>query len=375
MKKMIVSLLFVIFLLNPAVFAQDFPVRETLESYVKSGDLPGMVTIIATQDKILQVDTLGFSNIEKQTPMSESTVFWIASQSKPVTAVAVMILVDEGKLFLTEPVTTYLPELGELRVIAEQDDEHTLLVPLERPITLEHLLSHTSGMVWAPPLQLKFGIDVLPLSKSLMTCAMTPLQSQPGTKYSYSNMGINMAATVVERVSGMPFEAFLEKRIFEPLGMKETTFYPTAEQLERQALVYRFDKEQGKLVATPNRELTYPLDDKKIRFPEAAGGLFSTPRELVRFYQMLQGNGVYDGKRILSEEAVREIRKRHPDGLEINYGLGVVTNGKVFGHGGACGTDSMVNTNNGRVILYFIQEEGLAKAGEAREAFFRIANQ
>ncbi len=364
--------LFVVALGSVACLAQNFPVREALEPYVKNGDLPGIVTVIATKDSVLQIDAIGECNLENKTPMSENTLFWIASQSKPITAVAVMMLVDEGKLSLTEPVTTYLPELAGLKVIAEQNEKHTLLVSVTTPITLEHLLSHTSGMVWVPPLQQKFGIDVLPLSQSLTTCLMTPLKSQPGTEYSYSNMGVNVAATVVERVSGMPFETFLEKRLFEPLGMKETTFWPTSEQLERLALVYRLDKEAGKLVSTPISQLTYPLDNRDIRFPEAAGGLFSTPKELVRFYQMLQGNGIYDGKRILSEEAVREIQKEHPAGLNTHYGLCVSTGGGVYGHGGACGTDSKVNTNNGRVLLYFIQEEGLPKAGEARDAFFRL---
>jgi len=357
-----------------SAFAQDFPVKETLQPYISNGDVAGVVTVIATKDKILQTDALGYSNLETQTPMNADSFFWIASQSKPIAAVAVMILVDEGKLTLNDPAVKYLPELAQLRVIAEQDEKHTLLVPPDKPMTIEHLLSHSSGMVWVPPLQQKFGIDVLPFSQALTTCTMTPLASQPGTKYSYSNMGVNIAATIVERVSGLSYEEFLKKRIFEPLGMKETTFYPSPEQQKRLALVYRLDKESKKLVPVNIGQLNYPLDNRDIRFPEAAGGLFSTPNELVRFYQMLANGGKYGETRILSEESVQEIQKQHPANLESHYGLCVGTNNGVYGHGGACGTDSKINTNNGRVLLYFVQEEGLPKAGEVKEAFFRIAN-
>jgi CubicO group peptidase (beta-lactamase class C family) len=356
-------------------FSQGFPVKEALQPYISRGDIAGVVTMIATKDKVLQTDALGYSNLETQTPMNAGSFFWIASQSKPIAAVAVMILVDEGKLALNDPAIQYLPELSQLRVIAEQDDKHTLLVPPDKPITIEHLLSHSSGMIWVPPLQQKFGIDMLPFSQALTTCLMTPLASQPGTKYSYSNMGVNIAATIVERVSGMVYEDFLKRRVFDPLGMKETTFWPSPEQQKRLALVYRMDKKSGKLVPAKIGQLNYPLDNKDIRFPEAAGGLFSTPNELVRFYQMLANGGKYGNVRILSEQAVQEIQKQHPADLDSHYGLCVGISDGVFGHSGACGTDSKINTKNGRVMLYFIQEEGLPQASEVRDTFFKIASQ
>jgi CubicO group peptidase (beta-lactamase class C family) len=203
---------------------------------------------------------------------------------------------------------------------------------------------------------------------------MTPLRTQPGTEYNYSNIGINLAGAAVERVAGMPFEEFLEKRLFEPLGMKETSFFPNADQLNRLATTYSFDKDNSKLVPSRTGHLTYPLDDK-YRFAEPGGGLFSTPNDLVKFFQMLQGNGEFNGKRILSEEAVKEIQKRHTDRtMSASYGLGVSTNRGTFGHGGALGTDAIVNTNNGRVLLYFIQHQGIAKSEEAKQKFYEIGN-
>ena len=353
--------------------AERFPVAETLEPYIKNGELPGVITVIATKDAVLQVDTLGYANLESKRPMKADTVFWIASQTKPVTAVAVMILVDEGKLSLTEPVTKYLPELKDLKVVAEKNENRTVLVPVEKPITLEMLLAHTSGAEFLTPFQSKHAIDSLPMSQYVTTTLMTPLKAQPGTTYTYSNIGINLAGAIVERVAGMPFEDFLAKRLFEPLGMKDTTFFPDAALLERLATTYSFDKEKSKLVASQTGLITYPLDSK-YRFAEPGGGLFSTSTDLVKFFQMLQGNGEFNGKRILSEVAVKEIQAKHTGALNIPYGLGVVTNDGVYGHGGALGTDAIVNTNNGRVLLYLIQHQGLAKSEEAKKKFYEIGN-
>lgn len=356
-----------------SVSAQDVPVKELLRPYVDSGELPGVVTLIATKDKILQIDALGLADLETKQPMAENTVFWMASQTKPVTAVAVMMLVEEGKLSLDEPITKYLPELAALQVVREKDENRTVLVSPDKAITLRQLLSHTAGTVFISPIQQRFGIDSLPTDKALFSFAMTPLAHQPGTKYLYSNIGIDIAATAVERVSGMPFETFLEKRLFEPLGMKETTFWPSEDQMKRLAKAYRLDKEKKSLVETNIFFLTYPLNDRTNRFPEGGGGLFSTATDWVRFYQMLAGEGIFEGKRILSEESVREIRTKQTGDLPESYGLGVGIGGTIYGHGGSHGTDSKLDTKTGRIVLYLIQQEGLPKAGEAQNAFFKAA--
>lgn len=372
MKRL--AIFFVLFLFPILLTAAEkFPVAETLQPYIEKGELPGVVTIIADKDSILQIDALGYADIETKKPMKADTVFWIASQTKPVTAVAVMILVDEGKLSLTEPVTKYLPELKNLKVIAEEDEHRTVLVPVDKPITLEMLLSHTAGCEFMTPLQMKYGIDSLPLSQYVTSAVMTPLRTQPLAVYRYSNIGINLAGAVVEKVAGMPLEEFMKKRIFEPLGMTETTFFPNADQLSRLATTYSFDKEKNKLVPKKTGYFQTPLDARN-RYAEPGGGLFSTPTDFVKFFQMLQGNGTFNGKRILSEAAVKEIQAKHTGSLKESYGLGVVTGGGVFGHGGALGTDALVNTNNGRTRLYFIQHEGLSKSDEAKQKFYEIGN-
>ncbi|MDR2757031.1 MAG: beta-lactamase family protein [Planctomycetaceae bacterium] len=353
--------------------AQNVPVKEKLQPYIDAGELPGMVTVIATQDKILQMDTIGYADLETKCPMNSDTVFWMASQTKVVTAVAVMLLVEEGKLSLDEPVTTYIPALKEFQVITEQNEKQTILVPLERSITLRMLLSHTAGMIFITPFQKKYGIDSLSTQKALTSFIMTPLAHQPGTKYLYSNIGIDIAAAIVEHVSQTPFEIFLEQRLFKPLGMKDTSFWPTPEQIKRLAKAYRFDKEKKNLVETKIFFMTYPFEDRTIRFPEGGGGLFSTPTDWIRFYQMLAAEGTFDGKQILSPESVREIRTKQTGDLPNNYGFGVNINGNVFGHGGSHGTDSKLDTKTGRIIQYFIQQENLPKANEAHNTFIKIA--
>ena len=355
------------------LFAEQFPVKEAVEPFVGES-IAGAVTVVADKDKVLQLDVFGYANLEDRVPMSADTPIWIASQSKPITAVAVMMLVEEGKLGLDNPITDYLPELAELRVGVKQDNGNILLVPVEKPITLRLLLSHKSGMEWVPPLQQKHGIDVLPFSKAITACVMTPLKSQPGTEHSYSNMSINIAATAVERVTEMLFEDFLQKRLFDPLGMKDTTFWPTPEQMKKTAVIYQKDKASGKLVAVPNNQLTYPLEDRKIRFPEAAGGLFSTPNDLVKFYQMLLGQGEFHGVRFLKPESVAEISKKQL-GFPHDYGLGTAVKDGVFGHAGACGTDSKVDTNLNLTYLWFVQQQGIPEANKAKDAFFKAVRE
>jgi CubicO group peptidase (beta-lactamase class C family) len=362
-----------IFLCSFVTAADRFPVAEALDPFIKNGELPGVVTVIADKETILQVDTLGYADLESQRPMKSDTTFWIASQTKPVTAVAVMILVDEGKLSLTEPITTYLPELANLKVVAKKTEDRTVLVPVDKPITLAMVLSHTAGFEFLTPFQEKHSIDSLPMSRYGTTVVMTPLRTQPKTAYHYSNIGINLAGAVVERVAGIPYEEFLQKRIFEPLGMNDTTFFPNADQLKRLAATYSLNEAKTKLVPSQTGLMTYPLD-RPDRYAEPGGGLFSTPTDLVKFFQMLADNGEFKGKRILSEAAVKEIHTPQTGLLNVPYGLGVTTNNGVFGHGGALGTDALVNTNNGRVLLYFIQHQGLGKSEEAKQKFFDVGN-
>jgi CubicO group peptidase (beta-lactamase class C family) len=346
-----------------------------LQPYIDRGDLPGIVTIIASTDKIVSVESFGYQDIMKNRKMASDALFWIASQSKTITGTAVMMLVDEGKLSLDEPVTTYLPEMGRLMVSRIRRDGRQVEERLDKPITLRHLLSHTAGMQYLPGVQQQMGkIDALSAQMSVYVTAMTPLPFEPGERYNYSNQGIDIAAAIIERVSGTSFEQFLQKRLFDPLDMKSATFWPTEKQLEKLAVPYKMD-ENGKLAETPISFLQYPLPDKSKRFAEAAGGLFCTPDDLVKFFQMIANKGVFKGKRILTEAAITEMGKKQTgEKVDEPYGLGWHVSDTGMGHSGAYGTDSYVYTKEGLVVMYFIQQQNLPKANDAIQAFHSVVN-
>ena len=345
-------------------------IDAVLMPYVTSGEVSGIVTIVAKGENILSVNNVGFQNIDKNKKMEPDALFWIASQSKPIAATAVMMLVEEGKLSLDEPITTYIPEFNRLVVARIWREGWQVEERLSKPITLRHLLSHTSGMQWVAELQGQAKkIDVLPLQLSLYASTTTPLFFEPGERYNYSNQGINVAAAIIERVSGKPYFDFLQSRLFEPLGMKSATFWPADKDLEKLAVPYKKGSD-GKLEETTIDQLQYPLSDRTKRFAEAAGGLFCKPIDLVKFYQMIANKGVYKGKSYISESSIAEMGKKQTSiDIKDSYGLGWSVTDSFMGHGGAYGTDTKVYQKDGYVVMYFIQEQGLPKSGEAQIRF------
>lgn len=343
-------------------------IKNTLQPYIDEQEIPGVVTIIADKDKIIDMQCFGYYDFDGKKKMNPDALFWIASQSKPITGAALMMLVDENKVNLDDPVTKYLPELNDLMVIKKNSDGVQVLEKPSKIMTVRQVLSHTSGMQWVAGVQRRMGkIDVLPFSVSLYASAMTPLDCEPGEAYSYSNQGINIAATIVERVSGMPYDVFLQKRLFDPMGMSNATFWPTEKQLKNLALAYSKSGDENMTVSDLG-QLQYPLNDRSKRYAEAAGGLFCSPRDLVKFYQMLAGGGVYNGVRYLSEASVREMGTKQTGNLPDPYGLGITATNEFMGHGGACGTDSRL-FKNGIIVMYFIQSNTLRKADEALARF------
>lgn len=317
-------------------------IASALQPFVDRGALAGAVTLVADGDKVLSVDCVGFSDVASRTPMRPDALFWIASQTKPITVAALMVLVDENKVALDDPIAKYLPEFHDLRVVAEKNDDHVLLKTPKRPVTVRDILSHTSGMPFASAVE-QPTLDALPLRTAARSYAVTPLQTEPGTKYAYSNAGINTAGRIIEVVSGKPYEVFLQERILDPLGMTDTTFRPGREQIARLAKSYKPNSEKTLLEETTVDQLTYPLDDPH-RQPMPAGGLFSTANDVARFCQMILNGGTFRGKRILSESSVRLMTtKQTPEPLRDGYGLGWSTDGRTFGHGGAFATNMTID--------------------------------
>src|SRR5579859_5947646 len=235
-------------LIAPLLRAQEPPTSKSitaaLQPFVDSHSLAGAVTLVADKDKILSLDAVGFADVASKKPMPTDALFWIASQSKSITAAAFMMLVDDGKVKLDDPVEKFLPEFKELE-LQDKDDRRKP----QHPITVREILSHTSGMPFKSAAE-QPTLDVLTLRDAVRSYAKTPLQFEPGRKYQYSNAGINTAGRIIEVVSGVPYEQFLDHRLFTPLGMKDTTFWPNKKQLARLAKSYKSNVEKKELEET-----------------------------------------------------------------------------------------------------------------------------
>jgi CubicO group peptidase (beta-lactamase class C family) len=342
-----------------------------LQPFVDKHELAGAVALVADKDKVLSVQTFGFADIAGKRAMKPDALFWIASQSKAMTATAVMMLLDEGKIALDDPVEKYLPEFRGQMVVAEKDNEHTLLRKPRHPITIREVLSHMSGLPFKSAVE-EPTLDGLPLAAAVRSYAMTPLQTEPGTHYQYSNAGINTAARVLEVVSGMKYEDFMQRRLFGPLGMKDTTFWPTKKQAQRIAKSYRPDPAKTNLVETRIDQLIYPLTDRIHRFPMPAGGLFSTAQDTALFCRMLLNGGELNGRRYLSEAAFKELTKRQtPPSVPESYGFGLAVGPDWFGHGGAFATNMEIRTRQGLVLIWMVQHSGFPGEGAKAQGVFR----
>jgi CubicO group peptidase (beta-lactamase class C family) len=364
------------FVAAPAFAADSSPapsrtIAAALQPFVDHHTLAGAVALVADRDKVLSLDTVGFADVAAKKPMRPDSVFWIASQSKPITAAAFMMLVDEGRVRLDDPVAKYIPEFNDQWLAVEQDKEHILLKKPKHPVTVRHVLSHTSGLPFSSRME-RPTLDHLSLRDAIQSYAMTPLQSEPGTKFQYSNAGINTAGRIIEVVSGMPYEEFMDKRLFQPLGMKDTTFWPNEEQVGRLAKSYAPGKGGTGLQEIRIGQLIYPLSDRK-RQPMPAGGLFSTPHDVARFCQMVLGGGVFDGKRYLSESAVKQMTsKQTGNAVNVGYGLGWST-GSSFGHGGAHATNMTIDPKRGLILVFMVQHAGFPGNGNQSHGAFQKA--
>jgi CubicO group peptidase (beta-lactamase class C family) len=358
---------------KPAPSRSEQPVSAALKPFVEAGTLAGAVVLVADKDKVLAVEAVGYADIAAKRPMTTDAVFWIASQTKSVTAAALMILVDEGKVALDDPVEKHLPEFKGLWLAAERDKDHVLLKRPHRLVTVRDILSHTSGMPFRSAMEVP-TLDGLPLRDAVRSYAMTPLEFEPGAKYLYSNCGINTAGRIIEVVSGQAYEDFLSERLLKPLGMKDTTFWPDEARAARLAKTYRPDAAKKGLEETTTGFLRHPPTDRRTRYPMPAGGLFSTADDVGRFCRMMLGGGAFEGKRILSEAAVRELTRRQtPEGLKESYGLGFSVDGGGFGHGGALSTNMHIDAKRGLVTVFLVQHTGFPGDGKNASAAFRKA--
>jgi len=337
-------------------------IRAALEPFVDRRELAGAVTVIGEREKVLSFEAVGFADITVQKPMLKENLFWIASMSKAITAAAFSILVDAGELTVNDSVGRYLPEFKRGRVVARVGDGHEMRFSSYKPMTIRHLLTHTSGLPFSSPVE-KPTLDLLPLHDRVKSYALQPSLFHPGSQYHYSNAGINTVGRIIEVVSQMPFEKFLARYLLQPLEMTDTTFRPNKNQLARLVKAYVVNPDTGELQETQSRELCYPLDDPK-RHPVPAGGLFSTGEDLAHFCHMILNGGVYKGKRYLSRDAVRQmIRKQTGVRVQESMSLGWVTNGDSITHGGTFKSCMTIDFARELFAVFLVQHKNFAGNG------------
>lgn len=347
--------------------------RSRLLPFVEKQEISGAVAVIGTQDGIAKIEAIGQRNIEAKLPMTDNTLFKIASMTKPITALAVMMLVDEGKLSVDDPVEKILPEFkGQMLVASRAEGTITLKKP-SRPISVRDLLTHTSGLPsgFPPGLADLYKTRQRTLAEAVLVSSQLPLDFEPGSKWSYCNAGIDTLGRIVEVLSGLSFESFLTQRLFQPLGMNDTTFYPSTEQLARAAQIY--EPKNGQLVATNNLVVGPPVGAKH---PVPAGGLYSTGPDLAKLYQAFLRRATWNGKPLVSEKSFAAMTQTQTGdlqcgfvpGMSFGYGFAVVKQPQgvtemlspgTFGHGGAFGTQGWIDPHQGVFVVLLIQRVGL----------------
>jgi CubicO group peptidase (beta-lactamase class C family) len=363
-------------------------IGSVLQPYVDRHELAGAVTLVTSKDKVLSLEAVGYADIANKQRMQTDALFWIASMSKPIAATAIMMLVDEGKLRLDDPVQKYLPQFTPNIIALTADGTHVRMQAPERAMTVRDLLSHSSGVLAVSSIE-RPTLDRFPLDIGVQSYALEPLMFEPGSDFTYSNAGINTAGRIVEVVSGMSYAEFLQKRMFDPLGMRDTTFWPNDAQVRRLAKSYKGSSSGFGLEETPIDQLRYPLTDRTHRYPMPAGGLFSTANDLARYCQMILNGGVLAGKRFLSATAIREMSRNQlsnealqrkfssPSGPTdaTGYGLGWFTFASgAFGHAGAYATNLRIDPERGLATVWLVQHARFPGDGSKSEAAFeRVA--
>ncbi len=378
-------------------------ITKAMNNDVESGELRGALAMVARNGKVAYLETAGMADTENDVPMSDDTIFRIYSMSKPITSVAVMMLFEEGRFFLKDPVSKYLPELENLSVIVEEEIEEDApvfnipdeapnnrpatspslaglkTVPAKREMTVQDLLRHTAGLTYG-----FFGnsqVDKLYTQSGILTTdkniaetveklSKLPLKHQPGEVWEYS-VAVDVLGRFVEVVADQPFDEFLQERIFEPLGMDDTGFYVPDDKLHRFAQLYSPAREgKGVVPAAPF------LSRRFVNNPtlhSGGGGLVSTAADYFRFCQMLLNGGELDGARILSRKTIELMTADHTRDIPIamrargyGFGLGfavaedigragIPTSPGEYNWGGAAGTKFWIDPEEQFIGIYMVQ--------------------
>jgi CubicO group peptidase (beta-lactamase class C family) len=356
---------------------------KAMQAVIDEGKVAGITTMIARHGKIVHFETFGHQNLESRTPMAKDTIFRIYSMTKPITGVALMMLFEEGKFRLSDPVEKYIPEFHDLNVAAGEGADGPILEDTTHAMTIRELMSHTAGLSYG--IFSESQVDKMYRDAGVLASDSTlkdmigklskiPLRQQPGSKWHYS-VAVDVQGYLVEVLSGQPFDRYLEERLFRPLGMKDTAFHVTPDRASRFAQVYNYD-EGGKLVAREGfnggRKYLEPTT-----FFSGGGGLVSTTTDYMRFCQMLLNGGELDGVRILSPTTIelmssnqmpRAVPEMSPGtgfGLDFAVVLDPVEAGSYskgeYYWGGAAGTWFWIDPVEDLIFVGMIQQFGQAR--------------
>ena len=311
-----------------------------LQKLVDDGKIAGGVAQIARRGKVAYVASFGQRDLASKTPMTDDTIFAIASMTKPITSVAVMTLVEQGKIGLDDPAANYLPELKELRVLGDpKDDKGDVIatVPLSRPITIRHLLAQTSGISGAVPADprvrrtyVQAGVEryhekgLKTIAEQVERLCKGVLAHQPGEGWTYG-LNHDVLVRLVEVVSGQPFDEYLQEHICRPLDMPDTFFFVPESKRDRMATIYRAGAGEA---LSP-----LPKNYGVATYFSGAGGLFSTARDYTRFAQMVLDGGTLEGQRIVRPDTIRELTTNQIGDLTMSLGGGPALRGAKYGLG------------------------------------------
>lgn len=370
--------------MDPAVLGR---IPKRMQELVDAGVLSGAVTLVQRHGAVASLEAVGWADIEAKKPMKADTIFQVMSMTKPFVGTAIMMLADEGKLAIGDAVEKHLPEFrGQMVIAATHADGSRLVRKPSRLITVRDLMTHTSGMMLNPPP----GIGELhgALHKSLadvtLILSQQALEFEPGTKWQYSNEGIATLARIVEVISGQPLEVYMAKRIFEPLGMKDTYFFPPKDKWHRMPTAYIL--RDGK----PVKYTSDPLGEGKMKFRDGAkyslpeGGLYSTAADLLVLYKTILNQGKHGNFRLLSPAGLKVMRTSQTGDLKTGtpgagWGLGWFVMKEdaggqpmaagTFGHGGRYGTFCFLDPKNDLIGIFMIHREG---GSDERQAFVQM---
>ena len=349
-------------------------IKPRMQAHVDRGGINGTVTLILEKGQPVHFETTGWADRENNKPMRKDSIFQIMSMTKPITGTGIMMMVEEGKLNVNDPVAKYLPEFK---------DKPTVLI--------RQLMTHSSGMATNPPgdkMEWYYSLKVS-LEEAVKFYSTVPLLQEPGTKWVYSNMGLATLGRLIEVTSGMKYEDFISKRLLQPLGMKDSFYFVPVDKQSR--IVVNYCSKEGKLSPCPHATLGGDSRDLRAGATYSAPefGLYSTAEDLSRFYQMIANGGSSNGKRYLSKSSVDamtmvqtgDLKAGHNPGTAFGLTWEVARDASSaamlwsigsFGHGGAFGTHGWIDPTKKIVGVFMVQ--GGQGAAEAKANFIAMAS-